>query len=121
MFRFPRFKQFLDAGQALRDVVRAGNAARVERAHGQLRARFADSLGRDGADCFPDVDLSVCCQVAAVALAADAKFGFAGQDGTDLDDRPQGRDFLRHGFRDVFVDVVQNGTVGGGNVLCQGA
>ena len=43
-----RLEQLHDARQAVRDV-RAGDAAGVERPHGQLRARLADRLGGDDA------------------------------------------------------------------------
>ena len=64
-------EQLLDARQAGGDV-QAGDAAGVERPHGQLRARLADRLGGDDADGLTEVDQVAGCQVAAVARAADA-------------------------------------------------
>src|SRR3712207_6990036 len=46
---FPYTTLFRSARQAVRDV-RAGDAAGVERPHGQLRARLADRLRGDDAD-----------------------------------------------------------------------
>jgi hypothetical protein len=43
--RLARLEQLHDARQAVRDV-RAGDAAGVERPHGQLRARLADRTAR---------------------------------------------------------------------------
>ena len=66
-----------------------GNArcrtADVEGTHGELRARLADRLGGDDADRFADLDHLAAGQVAAVAAAADAATGFAGQTRADLD------------------------------------
>jgi hypothetical protein len=81
------------AGHADRTVVAAfeerllghlGGAADVEGPHRQLGAGLADGLGGDDADRFTDVDRRTASQVAAVAGAADADLGFAGQDRTDL-------------------------------------
>ena len=47
-------EQLDDAGQAVGDVL-AGDAARVERPHRQLRARLADRLGGDDADRLAEV------------------------------------------------------------------
>ena len=52
--RLARLEQLHDARQAVRDV-RAGDAAGVERPHGQLRARLADRLGGDDADRVADL------------------------------------------------------------------
>src|SRR5439155_25932670 len=47
--RLARLEQLDDTGQTVRDV-RAGDAAGVERPHGQLRAGLTDRLRRDRAD-----------------------------------------------------------------------
>ena len=60
-----------------------GGAADVEGAHGELGARLADRLGGDDADRLADIDLRAARQVAAVALAADAGLGVAGQHRAD--------------------------------------
>ena len=60
-------------------------AADVEGPHGQLGAGLADRLGGDDADRFADVHRRAAGQVAAVAGAADADLGLAGQDRADLD------------------------------------
>ena len=65
-------EQLLHAGQAGRDVG-AGHATGVERPHRQLRARLADGLGRDDADCLTDLDELARGEVSAVAGAADAQ------------------------------------------------
>jgi hypothetical protein len=51
----------------------------VERTHRQLRARFADRLCRDHADCFADVHQRAAAEVAAVAGRAQTVARFAGQ------------------------------------------
>ena len=60
-----------------------GGAADVEGAHGELGARLADRLGGDDAHRLADVDLRAARQIAAVALAADADLGVAGQHRAD--------------------------------------
>src|SRR5207244_12653246 len=60
-------------------------AADVEGTHGELRARLADRLGGDDADRFADLDHLAAGQVAAIAAAADAAAGPAGEPRTDLD------------------------------------
>ena len=67
----------------LRDARRG--AAVVEGPHRQLRARLADRLRRDDADRLADLDHLAGRQHAAVAQAADAALGLAGQNRTDLD------------------------------------
>jgi hypothetical protein len=47
--------------------------------HGQLGAGFPDGLGRQDPDCLPDLNLFTMGKIPAVALAAHAVFGFAGQ------------------------------------------
>ena len=69
--RLARLEQLDDARQALRDV-RAGDAAGVERPHGQLRARLADRLRGDDADRVADLDHGAGGQRAAVAGLAHA-------------------------------------------------
>ena len=72
-------EQLLDARQALRDV-QAGDAAGVERPHGQLRARLADRLGGDDArPPRPMPTMLAGRQVAAVARPADAVARLAGE------------------------------------------
>ena len=56
-----------------------GGAADVEGPHRQLGAGLADRLGGDDADRFADVHRRAARQIAAVAGAADADLGFAGQ------------------------------------------
>ena len=67
-------------------------AADVEGAHRELRARLADRLRGDDPDGLAHIDRRPAREIAAVALAANAVLGFAGQDGTDLnflDSRPR--------------------------------
>src|SRR5205823_13375085 len=74
--RDARLEQLLDAWQTHGDVL-AGDAAGVERTHGQLRARLADGLRRDDADGLADLHQLAGGEIAAVALAADAELGVA--------------------------------------------
>ena len=77
--------------------------ADVEGTHGELRARLADRLGGDDADRFADLDHLAAGQVAAVAAAADAAAGLAGEPRTNLDLLDAG--FL-NGVGQVFGDLV---------------
>src|SRR5581483_59707 len=62
----------------------ARGAADVEGAHRELRARLADRLRRDDADRLAEIDHVPPGEVAAVALAAHALPGLAGENGSDL-------------------------------------
>ena len=66
-----RLEQLDHARQAVRDV-RAGDAAGVERPHGQLRARLADRLGRDDPHRVAQLGQLAARHRAAVAGLADA-------------------------------------------------
>src|SRR3954453_4878316 len=70
--RLARLEQLHDARQAVRDV-RAGDAAGVERPHGQLRAGLADRLRGDDAHRVADLRRDARGQRAAVALLAHAR------------------------------------------------
>src|SRR3954471_15335958 len=70
--RLARLEQLHDARQAVRDV-RAGDAAGVERPHGQLRAGLADRLRGDDADRVADLGGLAGGHRAAVAGLADAR------------------------------------------------
>ena len=59
------------------------DAADVERAHGELGARFADGLGGDDADRHAFLDKRAGGQVHAVAEPTDAERGFAGHRAAD--------------------------------------
>ncbi len=73
----------------------------VEGAHGELGSRLADRLRRDDADGFAHVDGRAACQVAAVALGADAVLRLAGQCRADLDPLDAGcLDQFHIGFAD---------------------
>src|SRR5690606_36874399 len=74
----------LDAGQAMGDVV-AGHATGVEGTHRQLRARLADRLGGHDADRLTDLHLPAGRQRQAVAGAAHAVAGVAGEHRPDAD------------------------------------
>src|SRR3954467_9439999 len=67
-----RLEQLDDARQAVRDV-RAGDAAGVERPHGQLRAGLADRLRGDDADRVADLGDDARGERAPVALLAHAR------------------------------------------------
>ena len=101
-------------------------AADVEGAHGQLRAGLADRLGGDDADRLADVHRRAARKVAAVALAAHAALGFAGQHRADRDRVDRGRfdlldrllldhltrlddDFLGAAFLDRGIDDIDRG------------
>src|SRR5262249_19834668 len=60
-------------------------ATKVERTHGELRARLADRLSSDNTDRFTHVDRGTACKVTTVADRADARLDFAGQCRTDAD------------------------------------
>src|SRR5262249_24871508 len=62
-----------------------GDAADVERSHGELRARLADRLRGDDADGHAGLDELAGRQVHAVAAAADTQAGLAGHRAADLD------------------------------------
>ena len=62
-----------------------GDAADVERPHGQLGAGLADRLGGDDAAGLAELDHLARGRAPPVAELADAALGFAGQDGADLD------------------------------------
>ncbi len=80
IFTLP-LKFALDEGRV--DDVR--RAADVERTHRELRAGLTDGLGGDDADRLTDVDRRTARQIAAVALAAHARDGLAGQHRADAD------------------------------------
>src|SRR5215213_2448095 len=82
--RLARLEQLDDARQAVRDV-RAGDAAGVERPHGQLRARLADRLRGDDADRVADLGGLARGHRAAVAGLADARGRLALEDGAHRD------------------------------------
>src|SRR4029079_13822326 len=65
-----------DAREAVRDV-RAGNAAGVERPHGELRARLADRLRGDDADRVADLAHPAGGEEDAVAGPANAVLALA--------------------------------------------
>ena len=66
-------------GKTVRDVFHAGDAARVERAERQLRARLADALRGDDADRFAHSDQAAAREIAPVAFRAQAVPRFARQ------------------------------------------
>ena len=76
-FRFTGFKQFFNTGQPLGDVP-AGDPAGVEGSHGQLGPRFPDGLGSYRTNRFTDINHLTGCQVAAVAMGANAVAAVAG-------------------------------------------
>ena len=82
---------------------RGGRSAHVERTHGELRAGFADGLGGNNADRFPDLHFLSGGQVQAVALGTAALFEFAGEYGADF--QPFNADFFQL-FRLLFVNEV---------------
>ena len=51
----------------------------VEGTHGELCTRFTDGLSSDNTHCFTEVDRRAACQIAAIAFATDAFFGFTGK------------------------------------------
>ena len=61
-----------DARETVRDV-RAGDAARVERAHRELRSRLADRLRGDDADRVADLGHAPGREERAVAEPADSR------------------------------------------------
>ncbi len=73
-----------DRRQTLRDVVGASDAAGVNRAHRELRARLADGLCGDDAHRGAHVDRTTRGEIPAIALLADAVLGAAGQQRAEL-------------------------------------
>ena len=80
----PCLKQLLDPGKALRDILHACHAARMEGAHRQLRARLTDGLCGDDAHCFTDIHRAAVGEVCTVAAGAHAVLTAAGQHAADL-------------------------------------
>ena len=112
-------EQLLDAGKTARDVGRAGDAAGVEGAHGELGARLADGLRRDDADGRARAHQLTPGEVAPVAELADAALGLAGHRGADVDARHlKGFEAVGDGFVDLLVavdDDLAGGVVGHGS------
>ena len=84
--RVPRLEDLDHARQAVRDVG-AGDAAGVERAHRQLRARLADRLRGDDADRVADLAHLAGGEEDAVAGLAHARLGAALEHRPDRDRR----------------------------------
>ncbi len=78
-----RFEDFLDARETGDDVL-GRDAAGVERAQRELRARFTDRLRGDDADGLADVHLEPGREIAAVAHGAHAVLRLAGERRADL-------------------------------------
>ena len=83
MFLFLMLDRAFEVQLDERLLVDLRRAADVERAHGELRARLADRLGRDDAHRLAHVDRSAAGKVAPVALAAHAVGRLAGEHRTD--------------------------------------
>ena len=75
-------EQLFNTGKALGDVA-AGQAAGVERTHGQLGTGLADGLGGNDTNCLAGANRLLSGQVHAVALGAHTAVGLAGQDRAD--------------------------------------
>ena len=98
-----RFEDFFDARKTGDDVF-GRDAAGVEGAQRELRARFADRLRGDDADRLADVDLVAGREIAAVAHRADAVLRLAREHRADLHRRDAGGDDrLGLLFVDLFV------------------
>ena len=95
------------AGFDLRLFGDAGcRAADVERAHRELRARFADGLRGDHADRFAHLDEAAGGEVAAVAAAANTAPGFAREHGANFHALDAGRlNRIGQLFGDFLVDL----------------
>ena len=63
----------------------AGGAADMKRPHGQLRARLADRLCGDDADCFAKFDKLASREIASVAHGANAAAAFTSQHRANLE------------------------------------
>src|SRR5262249_11751992 len=77
--------------------------ADVERAHGELRAGFADGLRGNDADGFAELDHAARSEVAAVAEGANTAAGFASEHGADANALDT---CGLHGVRELFCDFL---------------
>src|SRR5213076_2560563 len=107
LFRSPRFEDLDHAREAVRDVG-AGDAARVERPHRQLRAGLADRLRGDDPDRVADLAQPAGRQEDSVAAAADAELAAALEHRADRDRRLLLELVLGEGLLDVREDLVRD-------------
>ena len=78
-------KELLNTRKTLCDILAACDAAGMEGTHGELCTGLADGLSRDDTNSLADRNGHAVRKVSAVALAARAVLGAAGEDGADLD------------------------------------
>ena len=76
-----RFKQLLNTGKTLCDILCRGDTARVEGSHGKLCTGLTDGLCGDDADRLTHCHKVVVGKVCTVALCAHAVLGLAVEDG----------------------------------------
>jgi hypothetical protein len=99
-FGMRHLEDFFNARQTHGDVAACGcDTSGVEGTHRELRARFADRLCGDDADCFTEVDEFAVREVDAVAFLTDAACDFAGHrraDGHFFDDDGSSSIALHH-------------------------
>ena len=119
MLRLTCFEQFLDTRQTLGNIISTCNAAGMEGTHGQLSTRFTDGLCSDSADCLTYINVLASCQVAAIALAANAEFSLTGQYTADLNLFTQLADAFCHRLGNIFIDMIENFTIFIQNILSQ--
>src|SRR5205823_4222969 len=80
------------------------DTARMERAHRELSAGFADGLRGDDAGGFAEFDEQARREIAAIAIHANALFAFARQHGTNFHAFQTGRvNGLAANFVNLFV------------------
>src|SRR4029079_11900784 len=99
--RVAGFEDLDDARETVRDV-RAGDAAGVERAHGQLRARLADRLRGDDAHRVTDLGRLARGEERAVARPAYTELALA------LQHRADGKLHLVDGVAQGLDDLVEH-------------
>lgn len=104
-FRVTGFEQFLYTGKTLGDVTGTGTGytAGVEGTHGQLCTGFTDGLCGHDAHSFADFHVLAGGHVPAIALAADAQCGFAGEGRPDVHACDTGIHDFRNGIIDELV------------------
>ncbi|MNZ63758.1 hypothetical protein D3C78_819120 [compost metagenome] len=83
-FRITRLEQLLDTRQTLRNII-TGNTAGMERTHSKLSSWLTDRLCRNNTDCFTDLNMFACCQIASVTNLTNAMASTAAKNRANLE------------------------------------